>query len=314
MAKNKRLIQRFLSIQQSGGSTTLPDTISDDFASGFNARWQQAGSAWAVSGGAAICTPTLGAELFLNGTFATDTNWSKGTGWTISGGVANKAAGTAGSMSQAIATIGMFHKITCDLTVTASTFATVFGNTTNIGKTFSTTQSVVSTRWAIATTLGWRGLTATSAGSIDNASAKAITTSDMMATISGLKNAANISAAVTVGQDTPAGVVGWLDSQSSPLNYIACFTNGETLTLIKVVAGTITSLINSAITYSAGATITLKGTRSGADLLLTAHYNGSQVGTQQTVSDAAIVDNRRHGMFSTSELNSLDNFAVTAYA
>ena len=31
----------------------------------------------------------LGPELVVNGSFATDTNWTKGTGWTISGGSAN---------------------------------------------------------------------------------------------------------------------------------------------------------------------------------------------------------------------------------
>ena len=31
----------------------------------------------------------LGSELIVNGSFATDTNWTKGTGWTISGGSAN---------------------------------------------------------------------------------------------------------------------------------------------------------------------------------------------------------------------------------
>ena len=33
--------------------------------------------------------------LVTNGTFDTDTNWTKGTGWTISGGVANAAATTS---------------------------------------------------------------------------------------------------------------------------------------------------------------------------------------------------------------------------
>ena len=36
-----------------------------------------------------IPVPTEGAELVTNGDFATDTDWSKGTGWTISGGTAN---------------------------------------------------------------------------------------------------------------------------------------------------------------------------------------------------------------------------------
>lgn len=38
--------------------------------------------------------------LVTNGTFDSDTAWTKGTGWTISGGVATKSAGTASSLSQ----------------------------------------------------------------------------------------------------------------------------------------------------------------------------------------------------------------------
>ena len=38
--------------------------------------------------------------LVTNGTFDSDTAWTKGTGWTISGGVANKVAGTASDLYQ----------------------------------------------------------------------------------------------------------------------------------------------------------------------------------------------------------------------
>ena len=40
----------------------------------------------------------LGSELVINGNFATDSNWTKGTGWTISGGVAS-CDGTQSSTS-----------------------------------------------------------------------------------------------------------------------------------------------------------------------------------------------------------------------
>ncbi len=280
-------------------------------ADGALAGFEYTNSAWTVASNKALSTPTLGAELFLNGTFAADANWIKGAGWTISGGTGNKAAGTAGTISQTVTSANNWNRIQFDLTVTASTFAGVHGSATNLGKAFSTSgTNIVSTRYANNTALGIRGVTSTSAGSIDNASAKQITISDMMATISGLKNSANISASVTIGQGTPAGVVGWLDSYTSPANYILCFHNGETLTLIKVVAGVITSLINTAATYAAGAEIKMKGLRSGANLLVTAYYNGVQIGTQQTVSDAGIVDNTRHGIFSSNENNTISRFTV----
>lgn len=40
-----------------------------------------------------------------NGTFAADASWTKGTGWTITGGKAVKAAGTASFLSQLVASI-----------------------------------------------------------------------------------------------------------------------------------------------------------------------------------------------------------------
>ncbi len=42
-----------------------------------------------------------GASKITNGTFATDTDWNKGTGWAIAAGVATKTAGTASDLTQA---------------------------------------------------------------------------------------------------------------------------------------------------------------------------------------------------------------------
>lgn len=51
-------------------------------------------------------------NLVTNGVFAADTNWTRSTGWTISGGVANKAAGTGSRISQTITmTAGVFFKL-----------------------------------------------------------------------------------------------------------------------------------------------------------------------------------------------------------
>ncbi len=49
-----------------------------------------------------VYNPALakGRNLLLNPTFASDTNWIKGTGWTISGGAGNKAAGSAAGIVQ----------------------------------------------------------------------------------------------------------------------------------------------------------------------------------------------------------------------
>lgn len=43
-----------------------------------------------------------GSELVTNGGFATDTDWTKGSGWSIAAGVATHAAGTSSAIEQAI--------------------------------------------------------------------------------------------------------------------------------------------------------------------------------------------------------------------
>ena len=63
-------------------------------------------------------------ELALNGGFDTTANWATGTGWSISGGVATKTAGTPSALSQNIVnavTAGKVYRVTFTATVTAGT-------------------------------------------------------------------------------------------------------------------------------------------------------------------------------------------------
>jgi hypothetical protein len=82
----------------------------------------------------------LGAELVTNGGFDTDTAWTKGAGWTISGGAANSAAGNAFSaLTQSLsATGGVTYRI--ELTVTR-TAGSIF---VQLAATTSTTVSTIS--------------------------------------------------------------------------------------------------------------------------------------------------------------------------
>ena len=62
-----------------------------------------------------------GTEILTNSGFDTDTNWTKGTGWSIANGVAVKAAGTASSELEQIEaftlTPGKMYKVDVDVTV-----------------------------------------------------------------------------------------------------------------------------------------------------------------------------------------------------
>jgi hypothetical protein len=70
----------------------------------------------------------LGSDLVSNGTFATDTVWSKGANWTIGGGVATKTGGAANNLTQTISsTAGLWYRITIDVTRTAGTLTVSLG-------------------------------------------------------------------------------------------------------------------------------------------------------------------------------------------
>ena len=295
-----------------GGSYTVVFTDTFTRANGaIGNGWETTNNAWTISGSAAIATPTLGADLITNGTFAVDASWTKGTGWTIGSNVASHASGTASNLNQNVLTAGNWYKALVDYVTTNGIAAyTIFGSQGNV-RTITTTGTKTDVNRAVTTTLaGVRANVGTFVGSVDNISYKLITLSDTMATRSFGVNA-TLSANMNVNDGTPAGLVGWLDSYTSPANFIIAYHNGRQILLEKCVAGTYTNLITSTVAYVAGAEIRLVGTRSGSNLLLDVFYNGTQVGTQQTVSDAGIIANTRQGMFNTSELNSILDFSIT---
>ena len=66
-------------------------------------------------------TNVTGTELVTNGTFDSDSDWSKGTGWSISGGVATHDGISPGTISQNITTIpGKTYKYTLEIVSTPS--------------------------------------------------------------------------------------------------------------------------------------------------------------------------------------------------
>jgi hypothetical protein len=71
----------------------------------------------------------LGSDVVVNGGFDSDTVWSKGTGWTIAGGVASfTATGSNASLTQAgILVAGRYYEITVTATVAAGSIAVRLG-------------------------------------------------------------------------------------------------------------------------------------------------------------------------------------------
>ena len=121
----------------------------------------------------------LGTELVTNGTFDTDSNWTKGTGWTISGGVASCSGGSANLTQSVSATVGTTYRVSFTITAYNSgairtTFNTISSQDYNSVGTFVDFFKITSiTSGQIL--LDPRG---TFDGSIDNVSVKEVTDAD----------------------------------------------------------------------------------------------------------------------------------------
>lgn len=82
-----------------------------------------------------------GPELVTNGDFATDSDWTKGTGWSIANGKASRTAqsGSTACDQNISITAGRTYKIVYDLTITAGNFFVRLAGTTNVSGTLRTT-------------------------------------------------------------------------------------------------------------------------------------------------------------------------------
>ena len=124
----------------------------------------------------------LGSQLVTNGDFATDSDWTKGTGWSISGGSAN-CDGTQTSQSNffqvGIVPINTFYKVTFTATISAGgVILGIGGSNAQPTVTASGTYTFTSRANSGDANLYLSG-NADFIGSIDNVSAKEYTTSNI---------------------------------------------------------------------------------------------------------------------------------------
>jgi hypothetical protein len=131
----------------------------------------------------------LGSELVNNGDFATDSGWSKGTGWQISNGTANAVSETSNAMAQTISgfTAGKQYKVTFEVTAVTNGYIRVYayvgasGAFTDVFSSDSLTTGVYETSFefgGLNKVLRFYGSTGSEGGfvgSIDNISVREIT-------------------------------------------------------------------------------------------------------------------------------------------
>ena len=118
----------------------------------------------------------LGSEQIENGDFATDSNWTKGSGWTISGGTANATSASTGTpISQYIDT-GKKYRVTYDVvSLSQGAFQVDLSYSgTALGQVVTTTGTFTDVITSINPALSIR-VVGTTTGSIDNVSVKELT-------------------------------------------------------------------------------------------------------------------------------------------
>jgi hypothetical protein len=107
------------------------------------------------------------ADVIVNGGFSADSNWTKGTGWTISGGLARmtSAPGSNSWLSQAgLLTVGVPYIVTADVVVTTGATGPDIDGT---NKQVSSSGSYTWVCYAIQATFEWIA-TSTFTGTVDN--------------------------------------------------------------------------------------------------------------------------------------------------
>jgi len=118
----------------------------------------------------------IGSELVTNGDFATNTDWGKETGWTISGGSLVATSVTTGLAYQAgIVEAGKTYKATYDAVVTSGSISLYFDGGIGYKGTTTTTQTITVYFYATSSSpLYFRSNISNFTGSIDNVSIKEV--------------------------------------------------------------------------------------------------------------------------------------------
>jgi len=318
------------------GSTETTGPLGESLSA-----YEWTGSTWTISANKSVNAPTLGSELLVDGGFETWTSSTNLTNWNenIAGtGTINQETSVfRGGANACRVDIDAGNNNTrpsqgkSGLSNRQWVIGSIYVRSSTSGKTArldlggdGSSPLVVFPLSATTYEQQFRSWRTDSAGNIgfyptrisaasssiywDDASLKAITGSSLFVSIPTSHSDVIVEVNATLTAGTQAGLVVNLDSAASPSSFVIAYHDGANAILEKNVSGTYTTLINTAVTYVPGAAIKVVKTGTTYQLF----YNGTQRGTDQTISDASIVDNTRHGLFSTYSGNILDDFKLSA--
>lgn len=174
--------------------------------------------------------PPVVTQHAINGGFDTDSDWTKGTGWAISSGVAAKTAGTASLLSQSqTLTAGVVYVVTYTVTRTVGTVTlqltggtTVNGTARSTSGTYTDYLAAVSGNNAVAFSAG-----STFAGSIDNVTVTTVTNGGVIQQTTANKPYLRL---------TPTTGRYWLDGNTATANLTATFPSslGSSCTIARL--------------------------------------------------------------------------------
>lgn len=264
------------------------------------------GATWAVAAGAVTNAPSVGADVVVNGAFAADTDWTKGSGWSIAAGKAEKVVGAGDSnltqTSNAL-TVGIWYSSTFDIDAISGSYVKLDSLLPENRITSSGAKTVTGRSQGLAVT--FRANTNTIC-TIDNLIVKPLVLSELFRSLSAGVADVMADVAMTRTANTQAGIVINLDSAATPANFVLAYHDGiSSAKLTKCVAGVYTDVITASATYSAGAVLRVAKIGTGYRLF----YNNLLVGSG-TISDAGIISNTIHGIMSTYSANSCDNLVI----
>ena len=293
-------------------------------AGGSGVTLSNAGGTWSVSGGKAINTPSVGAELLTNSDFSAWTG-DDPDGWTVvgtedAGSYVTESSGKARIVSdgdligltQSALTANHWYKTTLSITAVAAGAVALNPSALMVVSFRSSTGTQILTTVATAASFIINRSGGVTDVTVDDASAKELTFNELVS-LSDISTA-DVMAGVSLvnGSGYLCGLALNWDSASSPANGVICalvLADGVSsrVALLKCVAGVWSLVSLTIVTYSAGARLVVQ--KSGTEYRV--YYNDALV-TAQTISDAGIVNNTLHGLFSTDASNVLNDLTIYA--
>lgn len=215
----------------------------------------------------------LGTELVTNNTFATDTDWTKGTGWSIGSGVATKTAGSASVLSQAVSlTAGHTYRLVYTITRSAGSITPQFtGGSTVSGTAQSASGTYVQILTAVSgnTTLEFSA-NASFAGAVDNVYLKRTSGNDAWQLTSASRPVLSARYNLLLATAT----LSTQNVTTVATTYTLTFSGAGSITLSGTATGSYSAGSHSISCTAGTLTLTVTGTITNADFRVANDGNG----------------------------------------